>query len=70
MANPNPKGKVAWNMAVNYADQHNLTDPRDSFQHPDFIRTYNQYVKYIQSGVLPRGARKRDIEAVLGRQFH
>lgn len=70
MANPNPKGAIAWDMAVNYAEQHNLESPRDSFQDPRFIHIYNTYVKYIQSGVLPRGERKRDIEAVLGRRFH
>lgn len=70
MANPNPKNKAAWDMAVNYAEQHDLESPKDSFQDPRFIHTWNMYVQYIKSGKLPRGERKRDIEAVLGRPFH
>lgn len=70
MANPNPKNKLAWDMASNYAEQHNLPSPRESFGEAGFRSAWNYYVDYLKTGKLPRGARKRDIEAALGRKFH
>lgn len=69
MANPNPKNKAAWDMASNYAELHGYDSPRESFHDDNFIMIWNNYVDYIKTGKLPRGARKRDIEAALGRPF-
>lgn len=60
--------KLRYGAAERYADAHGIST-EDAYHDDDFQLVWNHYVDYLTTGKLPRGARKRDIEAIIGKPF-
>lgn len=62
------KNQLRYDAAERYAEKHGIST-EDAYHQKDFRMTWNHYVNYLITGKLPRGARKRDIEAIIGKPF-
>lgn len=69
MAKNNHADKPWYDAAEKWAMAHNLDTTEDAFHAKNFRKAWNDYLEYVDTGKLPKGARKRDIEIILGRKF-
>lgn len=62
------KNELRYSAAERYADKYGIS-VEDAYHSGHFRITWNDYVDYLETGKLRRGARKRDIEAITGKPF-
>jgi hypothetical protein len=62
------KNELRLAAAERYAEQRGIS-VEDSYRTAEFRMTWNYYVQYLETGKLSRKARKRDIEAIIGKPF-
>lgn len=69
MAKNNYDDKPWYYAAENWTNSEDEEIISNAFHDARFRKAWNDYVTYLEKGKLPRDARKRDIEKIIGRKL-